>query len=1005
MNRKRFLLLLALILVATLATVGAAFYLGLLSKKDVPGLAESKLARHSVRLAVVGPMKDEKAAGKGFLRAAQIFADEFNLRQSETDLRLDLVAYDDENDPAKAKQVAEEIAKDPDILGVIGHNFSAASLAAAEVYKALGVPAISPTSTNDLLTKDNPWYFRNIFADSYQGKFLAQYTKTMLAAEQVSVVYEDQNYGSFLANTFLEEARQVGLEVSFSKKYSTDPAQFEAQLDEILGSLKGTGEQGLVFLAGHQAEVAKIIRHLREHQFFGQILVPDAMAQLTFVEAFRGLPKELQHPGYYTDGVYVAAPLLYDSASERAQDFERNYIKLYSIAPDWRAAYAYDAAMMLAQAIEQAKIKGDMMPITERRKRIRDQLASFNQLNASFVGVTGLNYFDEEGNMEKPLSVGQYRHNKLISAPLQMKAAGDPRRIIGLEERIKAGLATQIGDHLYHSTYIVYTGVTFIGFSELEKVAGTYTAEFELWFRYRRGIDVRDIEFCNAVAPIKLRMPVEEVTYGNQIYRRYVVKGAFKTDFVDQKTAEHHNIGVCIVHRNLDRSNLIFVPDVIGGDMFYHPVSRAERVEYKQATGWLAEEFMCRQTTREKPIQGNIKYIHEQSKQVPFSGFFAAISLKAEHSLIRNAFSTRVAVTLLPICFAFLLLFEHRLVLRFWLMPVLKRVLGETKKVKVPVSARPKSGFFYAVDYGETEMIVERPREFDPGLGTWLIKALAILGLIYNFEILVTDYYFRIADMERLAVATEVFDIAWLIVPTVLFLRAFETFAWRKLEGTTGRHIPKFARIFFAATILSLCVFAIMAIVYGETAASILGTSGIFVMIIGMAVQMNISNIFAGLVLNLEKTVRLGDWVQIGEIEEGKVVEISWRTVKIQTREGAIVGIPNNTISESHFHNFTSPNPNTETLFEINLEKSVDYYKVVKVLSESMSSVKEVLEDPKPEVRFSDFTHWSARYTCVYTISNYGHKRQIQARVWEKVIEAFKIHGIQTADFREEPEI
>lgn len=953
-----------------------------------------------LHFAVVGPMT-EGATGESFLRAAQIFADGYN--SEGHGYRVELHPFDDGNDPAQAAEVARQIAKDPKILGVVGHNFSSASIAAGPVYQAKGLAAISPTSTNNQVTQDNPYYFRNIFSDAYQGRFLAQYAKVMLNMDRVSIIYEDQAYGKFLAQQFADEARAMGMEVVLELEYPTEPDAFKGQLADLAIQLSEKGAGTLLFLSGHKGELAQLLRYLRDNDHNQQILLPDAAAQDDFTETFAKLPKELQHPGYYTDGVYTAAPLLFDSASEKAQEFARKYQEAFGQMPDWRAAYAFDAAMLLTKAAELAHLeKGDL---AQKRKQLRDQLAGFAQLNQSFLGVTGLNFFDEQGDMQKPLTMGQYRHNQLISAPLQMKAAGDPKRINGLDERIQAGLLAKVDQALFHRTYIVYTGVDLGEVSDLDETAGTYKLAFDLWFRYRRGIDVRNIEFCNAVEPIKLRMPVEEVSYGNQIYRRYEVEGKFKEDFVTPRSPEHHNIGVCFSHTQLDRANLIFVPDVIGGARLQGPPERSERIEYKRATGWLAEEFWSRQTVQERPIQGNIKYIHETSKQVAFSAFYSGLTLKAEHSVIRNGLSPKMAMIVAPLCLLLAILFERRLALRYWLEPITIAILGKTERVMVKQSAKPKSGFFYAHDYGETEVEVERPRVFRPGFWTWGIKGLAVMALVYNLEILSTDYFFQTAELEKLNFTRQVFDILWWFVPTLLFIRAVENFVWSELEEATGRDIPRFARMFFASVVVSLSIFGILAFVYGETVTSILGTSGIFVMIIGMAVQMNISNIFAGLVLNLEKSLKIGDWVQIGEIEEGKVAEINWRTVKIQTREGSMIIVPNNSISETNFQNFTTPNRTIEILFEINLDKEEDYYKVVDVCKAAMTSVDEVLAEPEPVVRFDDYTHWSATYVLVYAIGDYGRRRVIHGKVWEALVNAFAKHKVQTANFREEPEM
>jgi len=956
-----------------------------------------------LHLAVVGPMKDTSSAGNSFVQAAKLFTETFNKEHENGEFIIELTGFDDENDPVKAKEIASTIAQDPKFLGVIGHNFSSASQAAGLVYKKEGIVSLSPTSTNNEVTKDNPWFFRDIFSDAYQGKFLAEYAKTMLAKDRVAILYETAAYGSFLANQFQDEAKRIGSEVALFEEYPRDEALLPTKLAQIKEALEATENIGLLVILGHNKELIPIVRYLRDNHFYGDILLPDTAAQAEFVDGFKGLPKELQNPGFYSDGIYVAAPLLYDSASQAAQQFADQFNKAYGRTPDWRAAYAYDAALLFAQAVRLGKVF--KKPAEERREAIRQQLSVFSQPNQAIPGITGLNYFDAEGDMKKPLSIGRYRHNLLSSAPLQMRPAGDPRRIIGLDERIQAGLITKIDDSLFHRTFVVYTGVEIKEVSEKNVETGAYTLEFDLWFRYQRGIDVRDIEFCNSAAPIKLRMPAEEVAYGKQIYRRYRVKGSFFSDFVDPSFPTEHNIGVCFVHKKLDRSNLIFVPDVIGGADQQRLATRKEKLDYRQASGWSAIEFWNNQQVMKKPIQGNINYIHEVSKQIPFSSYYSGVTLVADDSLVRNGLSPETAILVLILSLGIWVLFEHRLALKYWSMPLMNRIFGPTVHVVEKVSNKPQTGFFYTHEYGEKEIEVDRPRRFEPSHFSWVVKSLALLGVFYNLEIIITHFLFHFADPERLRAAARVFDILWWVLPTMILIRGIENFVWSKIEESTDREIPHFAKVFFAATLLSLSMFGMLAFVYGETVTSILGTSGIFVMIIGMAVQMNISNIFAGLVLNFEKSIKVGDWVAFDDLDEGKVVAIHWRTIQVMQRNGSMVSIPNNSISESNFQNFSNPNRVIERVFQINLDKEQDYYKVVKVLMEAMNSVEEVLSSPPPDVRFADYTHWSACWTCAYSVSDYGRKRFVHAKVWEQIVQAFIVNDIKTANFKEEPEI
>jgi branched-chain amino acid transport system substrate-binding protein len=116
-------------------------------------------------------------------------------------------------------------------------------------------------------------------------------------------------------------------------------------------------------------------------------------------------------------------------------------------------------------------------------------------------------------------------------------------------------------------------------------------------------------------------------------------------------------------------------------------------------------------------------------------------------------------------------------------------------------------------------------------------------------------------------------------------------------------------------------------------------------MIIGLAIQVNISNVFSGIAINLERPFRVGDWVKIGTLDEGKVIDITWRTTRIQTRNMIILSIPNSKASESPIQNFGSKEDITEFWFTIHIDPNVNTKRVQKILLDALLSAEGVLKN------------------------------------------------------------
>ena len=134
-------------------------------------LAWSSRPPERLYLAFAGPLSGpDSQVGIEMANAAELAISRMNESGGIDGRQLALLRYDDQGDPDVARQRATEIATNPRPLLVLGHRTSAPSIAAGEVYREAGIAAISGSATADELTADNPWYFRTIFSNSFEGR-------------------------------------------------------------------------------------------------------------------------------------------------------------------------------------------------------------------------------------------------------------------------------------------------------------------------------------------------------------------------------------------------------------------------------------------------------------------------------------------------------------------------------------------------------------------------------------------------------------------------------------------------------------------------------------------------------------------------------------------------------------------------------------------------------------------------------------------------------------------
>ncbi|MEM7180781.1 MAG: ABC transporter substrate-binding protein [Spirochaetota bacterium] len=912
----------------------------------------------TIHIAFAGPISGPGAhTGKLMANAIKLHFAEINQKGGINGYKLELDVYDDGNQPEKAENKAKEILKDNKAIAVIGHMYSNCSIKAGKIYKESKIPAISPASTNTLVTQNNPWYFRTIFHDDLQGKFLANYAWNVFNQKSATIISEDQPYGSNLAKVFEKTSRKLGFRIKYKRSFKLNKEDTQDQLVRIVSSLKLRRDLGIIFLATHGKEGVELVKLIRKENITNPIITPDSFASEVFPPSFDEFSKSF----ISTANIYTTAPIIYDTASEKALRFQENFEKKYSEKPDWISAFAYDAAKVVTTAIQKTRAY-QVSSLTEQRQQIRDYLASINQIELGIEGATGYNYFDKNGDAPKSVSVGVYKNNSVISALIQLLAIQNIGEITDLNNAIKQGLVLNIDDRYMYKTNVVYTGIKINKISDLDLSKSQYTMDFYLWFRYQKGVSPEKITFPNAVEEIDLGTPLEVEEKGQLLYKLYHVSGKFKIDSLPGRNSfGQHVLGISFRHRNLNRNNLIYVSDFLGMGLVSGK-SALEKLKQDQVftsvSGWNMDRVWYFQDIAEEDSLGFPKYINISNGIVEYSKFNAGIRIKKDQfslkSLIPNVASPY---------FAFL---SFALIL------------------SIPIISKRNA--------------VLKQLVFLP----WVTQICVSFLFLLSLEVFLIDWFVEDTSSYNLRMMITTFDILWWLMPAAFLNWAIQKFMWEPVQKNTGRRIPTVVRRMLSFLIYTLAIFGVIAYVFDQRLTSLLATSGMIAMIIGLAIQINISNIFSGIAINLERPFNVGDWIRLGEYDEGKVVDITWRSTRIKTRDENILSIPNAIASESIVKNFNYPNDTYEMKFFVHVDPIHTPERVQKILMDAVLSSNVISKETKPYTRFKGFTEWSAKYGVYFILQDYSKRYPHEEVVWKRVWAHLNRSGITPAIQRQE---
>lgn len=562
-----------------------------------------------------------------------------------------------------------------------------------------------------------------------------------------------------------------------------------------------------------------------------------------------------------------------------------------------------------------------------------------------------------DSGVQLPVQMGLYNGDRLISAPVQLlpiaKGAG-----FNYIDALRQGRVLYVNDRFMFRTNVVYSGVVINEVAEVDEKKETAVIDFSIWFRYRGKFDPQDVEILNSVQPIKLDKPEEVVQTDDIQYRRYRIRQTMRLNFTeDPRAFGQHIAGIAFRHRTLNRNNLSYVVDVLSlptGNRLLEDL--LDRKVVKAGSNWLIESAWMSQNLARERGDGAPQYVGMTGEQPLFSVITMGVRLKPESVTARDLVS--------PEYFIYLAIFG--------LLGVIVATGLDTRRM----------GRYWAVQ-------------------SWILRLMFWPALLMALGNLIVDWAFGHLLLPSTRIIVGVYESLWWLLGAWLADMAIRRFIWVPLEETTQRQVPNIMKFIVSLLVYGLGVAGITSMVFNQTLTNLLATSGLLAMIIGLAIKDNIANVFSGIVLNVERPFKVGDFIKINNMV-GQVKDITWRTTRIESNDGPMVSMANSRVSEALTENYSNVPHGiaAETVFHTPAE--VDHKAVLEIITEAIAKSKSIIckDVPgfDPAVRYRGIVNingrWVAAFSAGYRVAMLPKKGKAREELWAHVREQFELKGI-----------
>jgi len=183
--------------------------------------------------------------------------------------------------------------------------------------------------------------------------------------------------------------------------------------------------------------------------------------------------------------------------------------------------------------------------------------------------------------------------------------------------------------------------------------------------------------------------------------------------------------------------------------------------------------------------------------------------------------------------------------------------------------------------------------------------------------------------------------------------------------------------------------------VWGVQVGPLLASLGIAGIAVAFALQNTLGNIFGGVGILLDKSIRIGDTIQLDDGTVGRVTRISLRSTKIRSVNNELVIIPNGRFADSKIVNWSLPDRRLRVDVSFGVKYGSDIEKVKEVIGSLLKKDKEILQDPGPEVVFLRMSDSALDFSARFWISDIDKKVPMKDKATSAIYKALGKHKIE----------
>ncbi len=278
------------------------------------------------------------------------------------------------------------------------------------------------------------------------------------------------------------------------------------------------------------------------------------------------------------------------------------------------------------------------------------------------------------------------------------------------------------------------------------------------------------------------------------------------------------------------------------------------------------------------------------------------------------------------------------------------------------------------------KLVKKAKTDFDDIIAKKIQNFFTLLILLFGIKQSLSPFKIKNTTTEQLVDTLMLFVFILLIIN--IFNKMIDLWGIKyaeKTKSTLDTQIPVIKK----ASNFAIYTFGVIYLlrIWKIEIAPIIASLGIAGIAVGFALKETLENLFAGISVLLDRSFIVGDKIQLESGEVGEIADIGLRSTKLRTYDNEIIYVPNRLLANTKIKNYSQPDEKSRISVKFSVEYGTDISKVENVILNAISNIKDILENPAPEVIFLEMGDFSLSFVARFWVKDYriAYSKKVEA--------------------------